>query len=59
MQYADEAVVVTKPKPMKGSNSMEGKTQVTYYRVDMAIVGQKFTIDAKGGRDFKVYQKEF
>ena len=55
MQYADEAVVVIKPKPMKGSNSVEEKTQVTYHRVDMTTVGQKPTVDAKGERDFKEF----
>lgn len=59
MQYADEAVVVNKPVPMKASNRLEEKIQVTYHRVDMAGVGQKSTTDAKGRRNFKVYQKEF
>ncbi len=57
MQYADETVVVTKLEPMKRSNSMEGKTQVTHHVVGVADIGQKPMPDAKGGRDFKVYWK--
>ena len=59
VQYADEAVVVTKPKPKKASNRLEDKTQVTHHKVDGTVLGQKLMTDAKGVRDFKVYQKEF
>ena len=59
VQYADDAVVVIKPKPMKASNRKEEKTQVTHHTVDVAVVSQKFMADAKGGRNFKVYWKEF
>lgn len=58
MQYADEAVVVIKLVPMKTSNSLEEKIQVTHHIVDVDIVGQKPMIYAKGERNFKVYQKE-
>lgn len=59
MQYADEAIVVIKPVPMKASNRLEDKIQVTHYTVDVTIIVQKTMVDAKGERDFKVYQKEF
>ena len=59
MQYADEAVVVIKPVPKKTSNRLEDKIQVTHHTVDVAIIVQKTMVDAKGERDFKVYQKEF
>ncbi|SKC93000.1 hypothetical protein [Maledivibacter halophilus] len=32
---------------------------MTYHTVDMTAIGQKPMVDAKGERDFKVYQKEF
>ena len=59
MQYADEAIVVIKSDPMKGSNPMEDKTQVTHHTVDVTDIGQKLMADAKGERDFKVYWKGF
>ena len=59
VQYADEAVVVNKPIPMKASNRLEEKIQVTHHEVGVADIGQKPMPDAKGGRNFKVYQKEF
>ncbi len=59
VQYADEAVVVNKPIPMKASNSLEEKIQVTHHVVDVTAVGQKPMTNAKGGRDFKVYRKRF
>jgi len=59
VQYADEVVVVNKPIPMKASNRLEEKIQVTHHKVGVADVGQKLMSDAKGGRNFKVYQKEF
>jgi len=31
---------------------------VTHHTVDVAVIGQKPMVDAKGGRDFKVYWKE-
>ena len=58
VQYTDEAVVVNKSIPMKASNRPEEKIQVTYHVVDVTITGQKPVVDAKGGRDFKVYWKE-
>ena len=57
MQYADEAIVVIKSDPMKGSNPMEDKTQVTHHTVDVAGIVQKLMSGAKGERDFKVYWK--
>lgn len=59
VQYADEAVVVIKPIPTKASNRLEEKIQETHHMVDVTDVGQKLMSDAKGGRSFKVYQKEF
>lgn len=59
MQYADEAVVVIKSEPMKGSNPMEDKTQVTHHTVDVTGIGQKLMSDAKGEGGFKVYWKGF
>ncbi len=32
---------------------------MTHHKVGVADVGQKLMSDAKGGRSFKVYQKEF
>ncbi len=57
MQYADEAVVVINLKPVKASNGVEDKTKGTLFRVIMTVAVQKATIDAKGGREFKVYQE--
>ncbi len=59
VQYADEAIVVIKPVPKKASNRLEDKIQVTHHTVDVTIIVQKIMVDAKGERDFKVYQKEF
>jgi hypothetical protein len=59
VQYADEAVVVNKPIPMKASNRLEDKIWVTHRLVDVAILSQKLMIGAKGGRNFKVCLKEF
>ncbi len=32
---------------------------MTYHTVDMTVIGQKPMTDAKGRRNFKVYQKGF
>ena len=58
MQYADEAIVVIKPIPMKASNRLEDKIWVTHHTVDVAIIVQNIMVDAKGERNFKVYQTE-
>lgn len=47
---ADEAVVVNKVRPMKASNGVEGKTELTISNVfDGVTASQKLTVIAKGG----------
>jgi len=49
---ADEPVVVSKARPMKASNGVEGKTKptinITFDRVNLS---QKLQLIAKGGSD--------
>ena len=59
VQCADEAVVVMKHVPEKAGNSLEDKTCVTRPWMVSAGEGQKPASGAKGGREFKAYQKEF
>jgi hypothetical protein len=57
VQYADEAVVVINLKPVKASNGVEDKTKGTLFLVIVTVASQKDVIDAKGRRNFKVYQE--
>jgi len=49
-EVADEAVVVSKVRPVKASNGVEGKTELTISIVfDGIIISQKLIGMAKGG----------
>lgn len=49
-EVADEAVVVSKVRPVKASNGVEGKTELTISRMfDGVLTSQKLIRMAKGG----------
>ena len=49
-EVADEAVVVSKVRPVKASNGVEGKTELTISSMfDGIIISQKLIGMAKGG----------
>ena len=49
-EVADEAVVVSKVRPVKASNGVEGKTELTISIVfDGVTISQKLIVMAKGG----------
>ena len=49
-EVADEAVVVSKVRPVKASNGVEGKTELTISSVfDGVTISQKLIGMAKGG----------
>ncbi|PKG98976.1 hypothetical protein CXF95_12020 [Paraglaciecola sp. MB-3u-78] len=51
-EVADEPVVVSKARPVKASNGVEGKTQPTISSVfDRVNFSQKLSLIAKGGSD--------
>ena len=49
-EVADDAVVVSKVRPVKASNGVEGKTELTISSMfDGIIISQKLIVMAKGG----------